>query len=99
MTSIRWCWAAGVVAWCAAFGIAWCAAFGAAQEAAQGDGAAADGGVTQVLALDGEGWRIATDAGDAGRREGWWREVRAEALPTVVPWIIQDPFPGYTSRH
>lgn len=84
MASIRWCWAAGVVAWCAAFG--------AAQEAAP---EAADGGVTQVIALDGEGWRIATDAGDAGRREGWCRAVRAEALATVVPWIIQDPFPGY----
>ena len=48
-----------------------------------------------VLSLDGPGWRLATDPNNAGREEKWFTAPRPEAVPTHVPWIIQDAFPGY----
>lgn len=49
----------------------------------------------RAISLDGEGWLLATDPGNSGRAEGWFREPRPEARPTHVPWIIQEVFPGY----
>ncbi len=42
-----------------------------------------------------EGWVIATDPDDQGRADGWFRQIRDEAVPTVVPSIIQQTFPDY----
>jgi len=50
---------------------------------------------SQVVSLDGDGWLVATDPKNVGRDEQWWTEPRPEAKPTKVPWIIQEPFPGY----
>jgi len=50
---------------------------------------------SQVVSLDGDGWLLATDPKNVGRDEQWWNEPRPEAKPTKVPWIIQEPFPGY----
>ena len=47
------------------------------------------------LSLDGPGWRLATDPKNVGRDQRWFAAPRTEALPTQVPWIIQDAFPGY----
>jgi len=57
---------------------------------------AADGPVpTIVIPLDGE-WSLATDPKDLGRTEKWFeRGPGDDAKPARVPWIIQDPFPGY----
>jgi len=49
---------------------------------------------TWARSLDGE-WLLATDPGNRGREEEWSRAPRPEAVPTRVPWIIQDAFPGY----
>jgi hypothetical protein len=46
------------------------------------------------LSLDGD-WRLATDPQNCGRDQTWWQQPVAEAVPTRVPWIIQDAFPGY----
>jgi hypothetical protein len=48
-----------------------------------------------VLSLDGEGWLLATDPENVGRDQKWCDAPRPDAVPTRVPWIIQDPFPGY----
>jgi hypothetical protein len=50
---------------------------------------------SQVLPLDGEDWKIATDPRNEGREKGWFDAVRTEAEPTRVPWVIQEVFPGY----
>lgn len=50
---------------------------------------------SQVVSLDGDGWLLATDPKNVGRDEQWWKEPRPDAKPTKVPWIIQEPFPGY----
>jgi len=50
---------------------------------------------SQVISLDGEGWLLATDPANVGRDEQWWNEPRPDAKTTKVPWIIQEPFPGY----
>jgi len=50
---------------------------------------------TIVRSLDGPGWLLATDPGNVGRDQEWWSEPRPEAVPTYIPWVIQDPFPGY----
>jgi len=50
---------------------------------------------SQVVSLDGDGWLLATDPKNVGRDEQWWNEPRPEAKPTKVPWLIQEPFPGY----
>ncbi len=50
---------------------------------------------TEILSLDGDGWRLATDPSNVGRTEKWFEGVRPEAKPTRVPWIIEDAFPGY----
>jgi hypothetical protein len=50
---------------------------------------------SQVVSLDGEGWLLATDPKNVGRDEQWWNEPRPDAKATKVPWIIQEPFPGY----
>ena len=48
-----------------------------------------------VLTLDGDAWRLATDPRNVGREEKWFAAPRTNAVPTRVPWIIQDAFPGY----
>ncbi len=48
-----------------------------------------------VIALDGNAWRLATDSRNVGRQEKWFEAPRSNAVPTQVPWIIQDAFPGY----
>ena len=53
------------------------------------------GAEATVQSLDGDGWRIATDANNEGREAKWFSAPRKEAKPTKVPWIIQDAFPGY----
>ncbi len=50
---------------------------------------------TLVTSLDGEGWLLATDPNNIGRKEQWFNAPRPEAKPTKVPWIIQDVFPNY----
>ena len=50
---------------------------------------------SQLVSLDGEGWLLATDPNNVGRGEQWWTEPRPDAKATKVPWIIQEPFPGY----
>lgn len=50
---------------------------------------------SQIFSLDGEGWLLATDSKNVGREERWWTEPRPDARPMKVPWIIQEPFPGY----
>lgn len=47
-----------------------------------------------VQSLDGP-WLLATDPENLGREQQWFRAPQAGALPTKVPWIIQDAFPGY----
>ena len=49
---------------------------------------------TRVVSLDGE-WRLAPDAKNVGRAEGWPLKPSPDAKPAKVPWIIQDAFPGY----
>lgn len=43
----------------------------------------------------GEGWRIAIDPDDRGRRDGWFAAVRPEAREARVPGVIQEAFPRY----
>jgi hypothetical protein len=50
---------------------------------------------TRTVSLDGSGWLITADPKNVGRRERWYRAVRPDAKRTRVPWIIQDPLPGY----
>lgn len=50
---------------------------------------------TQMFALDGEGWLLATDPANIGRAEQWFQASVESAKPTRVPWIIQDVFPDY----
>jgi hypothetical protein len=47
-----------------------------------------------VQSLDGE-WLLATDPGNQGREQQWFKAPRPEAVPAKVPWIIQEAFPGY----
>ncbi len=47
-----------------------------------------------VTSLDGE-WLLAVDPDNVGQTEAWWSSPRPDAKPAVVPWIIQDTFPGY----
>ena len=49
---------------------------------------------SSIVSLDGR-WLLATDPQNAGRRERWWEQPVPEAKSTLVPWIIQDAFPGY----
>lgn len=75
--------------------LAMAASAGAAWGAAP-DGLAGPGPKTRrVVSLDGAGWLLAPDPKNVGRREQWYRTARAGAKATRVPWIIQDPFPGY----
>ena len=48
-----------------------------------------------IQSLDGDDWKIATDAENEGREAKWFVAPREQAKPTKVPWIIQDAFPGY----
>ena len=48
-----------------------------------------------VLSLDGKDWRIATDPDNVGRQQHWEDAPVAETKAAKVPWIIQEPFPGY----
>ena len=50
--------------------------------------------LSRIVSLDGE-WLLATDPSNEGVERAWWAEPRPEAVPTKVPWIIQDAFPGY----
>jgi hypothetical protein len=50
---------------------------------------------TQVLPLDGSGWRLGIDAGNVGREERWFDGPREESKLAKVPWVIQDVFPDY----
>ena len=47
-----------------------------------------------VQSLDGE-WLLATDPGNEGRGQQWFKAPRPNAVPAKVPWIIQESFPGY----
>ncbi len=47
-----------------------------------------------VQSLDGN-WLLATDPGNEGREQQWFKAPRPEAVPAKVPWIIQEFFPGY----
>jgi hypothetical protein len=49
---------------------------------------------TIVTSLDGR-WRIAADARNVGRDEGWFATPVKGARQTKAPWIIQGVFPGY----
>lgn len=46
------------------------------------------------IPLDGS-WHIATGPENGGRDEHWFSAIRPEVKETHVPWIIQEPFPGY----
>ena len=50
---------------------------------------------TRTIALDGEGWLLATDSKNIGREGKWFNARTADAKPTKVPWIIQDAFTNY----
>ena len=47
-----------------------------------------------IVPLDGQ-WLLATDPQNVGKRERWWEQPVPAAKSTLVPWIIQDAFPGY----
>jgi hypothetical protein len=47
-----------------------------------------------VTVLD-QGWSIATDPGNVGRQQAWFRAPRPEAKPTRIPSILQETFPQY----
>jgi len=49
---------------------------------------------TMAVSLDGE-WLLGTDPRNIGRDEKWYAGPVRAAKPAKVPWIIQDPFPGY----
>ena len=42
-----------------------------------------------------DGWRLAPDPANDGRRLRWYRAIRPEARPAPVPGIIQQVFPDY----
>lgn len=73
----------------------WLASAMAGEPAAPAAAGSPAPGPTRVVSLDGDGWQIATDPENAGREQAWYQAPRPEAKPTKVPWIIQDPFPGY----
>jgi hypothetical protein len=50
---------------------------------------------SQTITLDGPDWKIAPDPDNKGRDEKWFDAACAEAMPTPVPWVIQNIFPGY----
>jgi len=50
---------------------------------------------TTVTRLDGEGWLIATDPKNLGKRENWAATPVKGTKPTRVPSPIQDVFPDY----
>ena len=49
----------------------------------------------RVISLDGDGWLLAPDPENVGRKEKWYRSARKGARSTKVPWPIQCVFPGY----
>jgi hypothetical protein len=58
-------------------------------------GKPADSALTgSIVSLDGL-CLLATDPGNVGRAEQWWRRPVSAAKPARVPWIIQEAFPGY----
>jgi len=67
---------------------------GAALGAVAGPARAAEPGPPPVISLDGE-WLLATDPANEGVAKEWFRAPRPAAVPTRLPWIIQDAFPGY----
>ena len=50
---------------------------------------------SSLLDLDGPGWRLATDPKNVGCDERWFTAPRPEAVPSRVPWIIQETLVGY----
>ncbi|MBN2022068.1 MAG: hypothetical protein JW809_04680 [Pirellulales bacterium] len=50
---------------------------------------------TAVVSLGSEGWLIAGDPQNVGREQQWFGQPRPDAVKTHVPWIIQEPMPGY----
>ncbi len=48
-----------------------------------------------TLSLDGSAWQIKTDPSNLGISQEWYQTVQAGSVATRVPWVIQDPFPGY----
>jgi beta-galactosidase/beta-glucuronidase len=40
-------------------------------------------------------WKLAVDAENKGRDEGWFNGIRPESKDGVVPGVIQQVFPGY----
>ncbi|MCA9433457.1 MAG: glycoside hydrolase family 2, partial [Candidatus Omnitrophica bacterium] len=49
----------------------------------------------KVVSLDGDDWLLATDPDNIGINQKWWLAPQETAVQCKVPWIIQDPFPGY----
>jgi hypothetical protein len=47
-----------------------------------------------IVSLDGR-WLLATDPQNDGKRERWWEQPVPKAKSALVPWILQDAFPGY----
>jgi hypothetical protein len=78
-----------------ALGLAMAASACAARAAAPETGAGREPRTTRMVSLDGHGWLLAVDPKNVGRQEQWYRAARPDAKPAQVPWIIQDPFPGY----
>jgi len=50
---------------------------------------------SSVIPLSGDQWLLAIDPKNIGIAEKWWTQPRPDARKATVPWIIQDPFPGY----
>lgn len=55
------------------------------------------GGIgTQRISLNGDDWRIATDSGNVGIKNAWFKVPPVSASKqTKVPWVIQDIFHDY----
>jgi len=66
-----------------------------AGDRAAGSPAAKAAPSTAIHSLDGSDWLLATDPGNAGKKDRWFQSPRPAAKKTRVPWIIQDAFPGY----
>jgi hypothetical protein len=50
---------------------------------------------TPIVQRISDGWQLAIDPQNEGRRLRWYRAVRPEAQPAPVPGILQQVFPDY----
>jgi hypothetical protein len=48
---------------------------------------------SQIITLDGSGWRIATDPDNTGYEEKWFAVPQPDAKPATVPCTMQEIFP------